>query len=87
MCIYCAVGELLTTQCDQIHHAVYLNKWYTIDPRKAWNLILLMIRSNKPLYLNIGKVFPLTMATFCNLLKTSAGYLSVLLTTRNQSKM
>ncbi|XP_011861195.1 PREDICTED: uncharacterized protein LOC105558218 isoform X2 [Vollenhovia emeryi] len=66
MCIYCAVGEVLTSQCDQIHHAVYFNEWYTMDPRKTLNLILLMIRSSKPLYLNIGKVFPLTMATFCN---------------------
>ncbi|XP_011861196.1 PREDICTED: odorant receptor Or2-like [Vollenhovia emeryi] len=87
MCIYCAVGEVLTTQCGQIHYAIYFNEWYTMDPKRAWNLILLMTRSSKPLYLNIGKVFPLTMATFCNLLKTSAGYISVLLTTKNQSKM
>ncbi|XP_011861193.1 PREDICTED: uncharacterized protein LOC105558217 [Vollenhovia emeryi] len=87
MCIYCAVGEMLTTQCDKIYYAAYFNEWYTMDPRKAWNLILLMIRTSRPLYLNIGKVFPLTMATFCNLLKTSAGYLSVLLTTTNQSKI
>ncbi|XP_011867936.1 PREDICTED: odorant receptor 45b-like [Vollenhovia emeryi] len=87
MCLYCAVGEMLTTQCDRIHCAVYFNEWYTMDPKRARNLILLTIRTHKPLYLNIGKVFPLSMATFCNLLKTSAGYISVLLTTRTQSKM
>ncbi|XP_011867939.1 PREDICTED: putative odorant receptor 69a, isoform B isoform X2 [Vollenhovia emeryi] len=87
MCMYCAVGEMLTTQCDRIYYAVYFNEWYTMDLRNARDLVLLTIRTSKPLYLNIGKVFPLTMATFCNLLKTSAGYISVLLTTRSQSKI
>ncbi|XP_039307746.1 odorant receptor 22c [Solenopsis invicta] len=87
MCLYCAVGEMLTAQCDGIHYAVYYNKWYSMDLKNARNLILLMIKTNKPFHLNIGKIFPLTMGTFCNLLKTSAGYVSVLLTTRNQSKL
>ncbi|XP_070170249.1 odorant receptor 33a-like isoform X2 [Polyergus mexicanus] len=86
MCLYCAVGELLAAQCDRIHYAAYCNKWYTLDSKYARNLILLMAKTDKPFYLNVGKVFPLTMATFCNLIKTSAGYISVLLTTRNQSK-
>ncbi|XP_018354222.1 PREDICTED: uncharacterized protein LOC108755605 [Trachymyrmex septentrionalis] len=86
MCVYCAVGEILVTQCDQIHSAVYNNKWYTLEPKSAKCLIVLLIRSNKSNYLTAGKVFPMTMATFCNLLKTSAGYISVLLTTRSQSK-
>ncbi|CAL1687668.1 unnamed protein product [Lasius platythorax] len=83
MCLYCAVGEILVIQCDRIHYAVYNYKWYTLDPRNARGLILLMIRSSKPIYLTAGKVFPMTMATFCNLIKTSASYISVLLTTKS----
>ncbi|XP_029168672.1 odorant receptor Or2-like [Nylanderia fulva] len=83
MCMYCALGEFLTAQCDQIHFAVYSNKWYNMDPKNARSLILLLIRTNKPLHLSAGKVFPLTMATFCDLLKTLAGYISVLLTIKN----
>ncbi|XP_018303731.1 odorant receptor 43a-like [Mycetomoellerius zeteki] len=82
MCVYCAVGEILVAQCDQIHRAVYNYKWYTLEPRSAKCLIVLLIRSNKSSYLTAGKVFPMTMATFCNLIKTSASYISVLLTTR-----
>ncbi|XP_011051952.1 PREDICTED: odorant receptor Or2-like [Acromyrmex echinatior] len=82
MCVYCAVGEILMAQCNQIHNAVYNNKWYTLEPRSAKCLIVLLIRSNKSNYLTAGKVFPMTMATFCNLIKTSASYISVLLTTR-----
>ncbi|XP_012060335.1 PREDICTED: uncharacterized protein LOC105623554 [Atta cephalotes] len=84
MCMYCAVGEILTAKCDRIHCAVYFNEWYTLNARNSRDLILLMLRTNKPLHLHFGKLFPLTMATFCSLLKTSVGYISVLLTAKNQ---
>lgn len=54
------------SQYDQLHYAVYNYNWYTLDPKNARNLIFLMIRSSKPIYLTVGKVFPMTMATFCN---------------------
>ncbi|XP_011135366.3 odorant receptor Or2-like [Harpegnathos saltator] len=79
MCLYCAVGETLVTQCEKIHRAAYAYAWYTLDPKAARSLILIMLRASKPLYITAGKTFPMTMATFCNLLKTSAGYISVLL--------
>ncbi|XP_019698121.1 odorant receptor 43a-like [Harpegnathos saltator] len=79
MCLYCAVGEILVTQCEKIHSATYEYTWYTLDPKAARNLIFIMLRASKPLYITAGKIFPMTMATFCNLLKTSAGYISVLL--------
>jgi len=30
------------------------------------NLLLLMMRGHKPVYLTTGKIFPLTMVTFCS---------------------
>ncbi|EZA61043.1 ObirOr5-U3 [Ooceraea biroi] len=83
MCLYCAVGELLVSQCEKVHHATYEYMWYTLEPKKAKNLTLMMLRANKPLHVTAGKTFPMTMATFCNILKTSAGYVSVLLANRN----
>ncbi|XP_012538923.3 odorant receptor 63a [Monomorium pharaonis] len=78
-CLYCAVGEILVTQCEGIYEAVCKYKWYKLDSKKAKNLMLIMIRTNKSLCLTAGKLFPLTMSTFCNMLKTSGGYISVLL--------
>ncbi|XP_018060117.1 PREDICTED: uncharacterized protein LOC108694937 [Atta colombica] len=75
MCMYCAVGEILTAKCDRIHYAVYFNEWYTLNTRNSRDLILLMLRTNKPLHLHFGKLFPLTMATFCSLLETSDNYM------------
>ncbi|XP_025161017.1 odorant receptor Or2-like [Harpegnathos saltator] len=86
MCLYCAVGEALVRQCEKIHRATYEYTWYILHPKAARNLILIMLRANKPLYITAGKTFPMTMATFCNLLKTSAGYISVLLANQGERR-
>ncbi|KYN20729.1 Odorant receptor Or2, partial [Trachymyrmex cornetzi] len=82
-CLYCAVGELLVAQSEKIHRATYEYVWYTLEPKAARNLTLIMLRTKKPLNITAGKTFPMTMSTFCNLLKTSAGYVSVLLANRD----
>ncbi|XP_014468060.1 PREDICTED: odorant receptor Or2-like [Dinoponera quadriceps] len=83
MCLYCVAGEFLVTQSEKMHRTIYESEWYIVEPQLAKDLILIMLRANKPLYVTAGKTFPLTMATFCSLLKTSAGYISVLLANRD----
>ncbi|CAL1687665.1 unnamed protein product [Lasius platythorax] len=83
MCLYCAIGEYLVIQCNGIYEAVCQYKWYNLKPRQARSLLIMMMQANKPLNLTAGKLFPMTMATFCGLLKTSGGYISVLLAHRN----
>jgi len=51
---------------NEIYHAIYDYKWYSIDPKEAKDLILFMIKVNEPIHLTVGKMFPVTMATFCN---------------------
>ncbi|XP_018303726.1 odorant receptor 43a-like [Mycetomoellerius zeteki] len=83
MCLYCVVGEFLVIQCEEVYKAIYHYKWYNLKPKQAKNLLIIMMLVNRPLHLTAGKFFPMTMATFCNLLKTSSGYISVLLAHRN----
>ncbi|KAL0098903.1 hypothetical protein PUN28_020812 [Cardiocondyla obscurior] len=83
MCLYCALGEILVAQCNGIYYAAYKNQWYSMDPKLTRNLLFIMMRGSKPVYLTAGKIFPVTMTTFCGLIKTSVGYISVLHTTRN----
>ncbi|XP_029672718.1 odorant receptor 43a-like [Formica exsecta] len=83
MCLHCALGEILMAQCNEIYYAAYSNEWYSVNSINARDLLPLLIRGTKPIYLTAGKVFPMTIATFCGLIKTSAGYISVLHTTRN----
>ncbi|XP_070526353.1 odorant receptor 4-like [Cardiocondyla obscurior] len=65
MCLYCVLGEILMTKCNEIYYAAYNNKWYSVDLKTTKNLIHLFIRGTKPVYLTAGKIFPMTMATFC----------------------
>ncbi|KAM0732881.1 hypothetical protein ACS0PU_001042 [Formica fusca] len=72
----------MVAQCEGIYEAVCECKWYTLEPKKARNISIIMISAHKPLYLTAGKLFPMTMSTLCNLLKTSGGYISILLAHR-----
>ncbi|XP_071626221.1 odorant receptor 9a-like isoform X2 [Temnothorax longispinosus] len=83
MCLYCALGEILMSQCNEIYHAAFNNRWYTLNPKIAEDLLFLMIRGSKPIYLTVGKISPVTMATFCSFVKTSVGYISVLHSTKS----
>ncbi|XP_011143386.2 odorant receptor 43a-like isoform X2 [Harpegnathos saltator] len=82
MCLYCIVGEILIAKCDGVYYATYGLAWYTLKPNQARDMMLMMIRAEKPLYITAGRIFPMTMSLFCSLIKTSAGYISVLLTNR-----
>ncbi|XP_011051738.1 PREDICTED: odorant receptor 67c-like [Acromyrmex echinatior] len=66
MCLYCVLGEILVAQCNKVYYAAYSNEWYTIDPKIARDLLLLMTRGSKQICLTVGKMSPVTMATFCS---------------------
>ncbi|XP_011704777.1 PREDICTED: odorant receptor 22c-like, partial [Wasmannia auropunctata] len=77
--LYCGAGEIIAEQCEAVYRAICDLEWYKLEPRKKKHLILLMMRSNESFRITAGKIFPLTMTTFCSILKTSAGYISFLL--------
>ncbi|XP_018407527.1 PREDICTED: uncharacterized protein LOC108783456 [Cyphomyrmex costatus] len=56
------------TFCNEIYYAAYNNEWYSVDPKIAKDLLLLLVRGAKPVYLTAGKIFPMTMATFCGVM-------------------
>jgi len=41
-----------------------------LEPEEARTLIIIMIRANKPLHITAGKMFPMTLSTFCNVRDT-----------------
>jgi len=53
-------------KCEEIYRALCDLEWYKLEPKKAKSLILLMIRTSQPFRITAGKVFPLTMTTFCS---------------------
>ncbi|XP_036140555.1 uncharacterized protein LOC105838769 [Monomorium pharaonis] len=81
--LYCGAGELLREQCEAMYRALHDLEWYRLESKKAKSLILLMTRASEPFRITAGKIIPLTMTTFCSLLKSSAGYISILLAKQN----
>lgn len=53
-------------KCEGIYRALCNLDWYKLEPKNAKTFILLMIRASQPFRITAGKVFPLTMTTFCS---------------------
>ncbi|KYN43792.1 Odorant receptor 43a, partial [Trachymyrmex septentrionalis] len=66
MCLYCVVGEILIAKGEGIFYAAYNYTWYLRTPNEAKNLMLIMIRAERPLYITAGKIFPMTLSMFCS---------------------
>ncbi|XP_029168694.1 uncharacterized protein LOC114938788 [Nylanderia fulva] len=79
MFLYCGVGELMTEKCDAMYRTLCDIEWYKLESNQAKNLIILLMRIQKPLCITAGGFVPLTITTFCSFLKTSIGYISFLL--------
>ncbi|XP_053977623.1 odorant receptor Or2-like [Hylaeus volcanicus] len=78
--LYCTVGQILASQSEGVFDAAYECEWLNLKVKEVKNLILIMTIARRPLYVTAGKIFPLTMLTFCNILKVSFSYISYLLT-------
>ncbi|XP_043466416.1 odorant receptor 13a-like [Leptopilina heterotoma] len=78
--IYCYLAEQLRRQSAAIVFAAYKSQWYNLPSKEAKNLLLLMQRSGIPSTLTAGNFFTLSLQLFNKILKTSAGYFSMLLT-------
>ncbi|XP_025264294.1 odorant receptor 43a-like [Camponotus floridanus] len=66
MCLYCVVGEILIAKGEGVYYAAYNYTWYSLKPNEARNLLLIMIRSEKPLLITAGRIFPMTLSMFCS---------------------
>jgi len=53
-------------KCEEVYRAMCDLEWYRLEPRKARSLVPLMIRARQPFRITAGKIFPLTMTTFCS---------------------
>ncbi|XP_076621272.1 odorant receptor 4-like [Colletes latitarsis] len=77
--IYCYVGETLLGQSTGIGQSVYDCNWYALPPKKAVLLVIIIGRARIGFQITAGKFSPFSLELFNAILKTSAGYLSVLL--------
>ncbi|XP_033231958.1 odorant receptor 67c-like [Belonocnema kinseyi] len=81
--LYCYVAETLQFESLRLAQTVYNSDWYYLPPQRIRDLLLIIQRSRKPVVITAGNIWVLNSELFAQLLKTSLGYLSVLLTMRN----
>nr|XP_034184608.1 uncharacterized protein LOC117606351 [Osmia lignaria] len=60
--------------------SAYESNWFNVSPSESKCLLFIMQRSHRPLRLTAGKFSTFSIELFSTILKTSMGYLSVLLT-------
>ncbi|XP_057336174.1 odorant receptor 4-like [Microplitis mediator] len=80
--LYSAAGEFLSENSKKIYHAAYNCEWVNLENRDMYQIIMIINRAQKPLVVTAGKFAPISLSTFASLIKTSAGYMSVLLAVR-----
>ncbi|NP_001177474.1 odorant receptor 19 [Nasonia vitripennis] len=82
--VYCYVAELLQEKSLQLGYAIFYSKWYNLPAKKARLLIISIVRCKRPLEISAGKFCIFSLNLFCNIVRTSAGYMSVLLAVKDK---
>ncbi|XP_051164627.1 odorant receptor 4-like [Leptopilina boulardi] len=84
--IYCYVSEKLQNSSLMLGESAYDSKWFNLMPEKSRNFLLIIQRARKPVKFTAAKIASMNMQKFGSILKTSMGYLSLLLTMMNRHK-
>ncbi|XP_033208215.1 odorant receptor 22c-like [Belonocnema kinseyi] len=77
--VYCYIGEYLRNESREIAFAAYNSKWYNLKAEEATFILFLTHRARKTIGITTGKFFVLSLELFTGIIKTSMGYLSMLL--------
>ncbi|XP_066588522.1 odorant receptor 9a-like [Prorops nasuta] len=75
---YCYMGELLTNSSAEMRNAVFESNWQQLSTSNIKMLMFIIFRTRRPLQMTAGKFNVLSMQTFSKIVKTAAGYLSVM---------
>ncbi|XP_011695620.1 PREDICTED: odorant receptor 13a-like [Wasmannia auropunctata] len=78
--IYCYSAERLLIESTSMAYGIYECKWYDMSPEEARSLMFMAYRATLPLRLMAGKFGNFSLEMFGATVKTSVGYLSVLMT-------
>ncbi|XP_014212166.1 odorant receptor 4-like [Copidosoma floridanum] len=82
--ISCYVADKLQDESSAISQSAYNIQWYNMASQNSKLLLMIMQRSEKPLKLTAGKFCSFSLLLFIQILKTSGGYLSMLLAVKEK---
>ncbi|KAG8034746.1 hypothetical protein G9C98_007822, partial [Cotesia typhae] len=77
--VYCYVGGYLSFESSRIGETYYKGNWYNLSVDKSRSLMFVGHRARRPLKITAGKFCAFSRNLFLVVLKTSFGYLSMLL--------
>ncbi|XP_043287647.1 odorant receptor Or1-like [Venturia canescens] len=81
--IYCWHGNELALHSERVAFAAYSGNWWKFDRRFNSTLKILMIRSQRPLFLTAGKIMIVSLETFTSILRMSYSLFTVLQSSTN----
>ncbi|XP_059049030.1 odorant receptor 4-like [Achroia grisella] len=85
MGIVCWYADDIFTTSLGVSDAVYESGWYNCDIRSRRALLLMLERSQRPLYFTALKFSPITLNTYRSILTTSYSYFTLLYTAYRQN--
>ncbi|KAF7274827.1 hypothetical protein GWI33_012505, partial [Rhynchophorus ferrugineus] len=62
-----------------IADALYESKWYEQKTRVKRTIMIVMMRSQKPIYIQIGTLFPMTLSCALMTIKAAYSYVTLIL--------
>nr|UTN00938.1 odorant receptor [Semanotus bifasciatus] len=72
------VGQRLTDECFILRDAIYGTKWYDLDVETQKDLLFVLLRCKKPLYLKAGAFGFMSLVIVLSILKTAYTVVSVM---------
>ncbi|XP_044739974.1 odorant receptor 4-like [Chrysoperla carnea] len=76
--IYCYFGQEISTESELIAEAAYNCEWIGTEHKVQTSLMLLINRSQRPLYLTAGKFSKLSLETYASIIRGGGSYYAVL---------
>ncbi|XP_043488371.1 odorant receptor 67a-like [Polistes fuscatus] len=74
------IGDRLKEESELVGESTYSIEWYRLPNTIIRDLVMIIVRSNRPSRLTAGKIFDVSLQGFCDVCKTSAAYLNFLRT-------
>lgn len=76
LCMYCFVGDYLTSHAGDLRIAAYSCTWYNFPPSFTKDLIFVIMKSGNAYQLTAGKILRMNMENFTSIVKTMASFFS-----------
>ncbi|XP_019696168.1 putative odorant receptor 85e [Harpegnathos saltator] len=76
------IAQYLLDHSLNIHESAYSGAWYNMPAKIQKAIVLIFIRSRLPCQLTAGKLFIMSLESFCSIMQTSMSYFTVLVSFR-----